>query len=132
MASIVQDIAVWDYSGPQGSKELEFVEASTISRTKSRARVKTMNRARRALAYQSGTEEVELSLTVVPQLVNPEVDWKKAWKDDELFDMTAELGLDGVREGIRDCIVSDVNDTHNENGEARQEVSIMGLVTRDE
>jgi len=132
MAATVQDIAVWDYNGPQGSRELQFVESSSINRTKSRSRVKTMNRSRRALAFQSGTEEVSVSFTVVPQHTNPEVDWIKAWRNDELFDLTAERGLDGAREKIRDCIVSDVSDSHNENGEARQEVTIEGLVTRDE
>ena len=129
MAISVQDILVVDYDGPQGSKELETVESANVNRTKTRSRVKTMNRARRAIAFQSGTEEVEVTLTVVPELVDPEVDWVKAWKDDEIFGLTVERGLNGTREQIRDCQVESVNDTFNEAGEARQEVSIMGLAS---
>ena len=128
MASQVQDIAVLEDNGPQGSVELETVESATVNRTKSRARVKTMNRQRRAIAFQTGTEEVSISLTVVPELFNPEVNWEQAWKEDEEFQLTIEKGLDGGRAIITDCLVSDVHDTFNENGEARKEVSIEVLL----
>jgi len=132
MARAVQDILVLEYNGPQGNVELETVESSTLNRSKSRTRIKTMNRGRQAIAFQSGVEEVSMTLTVVPELQNPEVDWVLAWKNDELFELVGEKGIDGKRELIQDCIVSDVNDTHNENGEARQEVSVEGLVSLDE
>ena len=132
MAIPFQDIAVWEYAGPQGSKELRTIESSSIDRSKSRSRVNTMNRSRRAIGIQSGTEEVGLTLTVVPELVVTEVDWKLAWKNDEVFTLVVEKGLGGVREKISDCMVESVNDSHNEAGEARQEVTIVGLTTRDE
>lgn len=132
MSRSVQDILVVDYNGPQGNVELSTVEAATLNRTKSKSRVKTMNRLRRSIAFQTGTEEVEVSLTVVPELLNPEVNWVQAWKDDEEFLLTVEKGLGGVREQVIDCQVSDVNDTYNENGEARQEVTVMGLVSQEE
>lgn len=128
MARKVQDIAVIEYNGPQGSVELETVESATINRTKSRSRVKTMNRQRKAIAFQTGTEEVSVTLTVVPETFNAEVNWEQAWKLDEEFQLTVEKGLDGSREIITDCLVSDVNDTFNENGEARKEISIEGLL----
>ena len=132
MSRQVQDILVLDYNGPQGNVELTTVESATFNRTKTKARVKTMNRGRRAIAFQTGTEEATVTLTVVPELVDPEVNWVKAWKDDEEFLLTVEKGLDGVREQLQDCQVSDVNDTFNEAGEARQEVTIEGLVPVEE
>lgn len=128
----VQDIAVWEYAGPQGSVELAMVEQSSIDRSKSRTKVKTMNRNRRPIAHQSGTAEVGITLTVVPELANPEVDWLKAWNDDEVFTLVGEKGLEGAREKFSDCMVESVNDSHNENGEARQEVQISALVARAE
>jgi hypothetical protein len=128
----MQDILVVDYSGPQGSVELETVESATVNRTKSRSRVKTMNRGRRAIAFQSGTEEVSVSLTVVPELGDLEVDWRVAWDLDEIFALAIEKGLEGSREQIIDCMVVSVNDTFNEAGEARQEVEIEGLRSRGE
>ncbi len=132
MAREMQDILIIDYSGPQGSVELETVESANVNRSKSRARVKTMNRNRRSIAFQSGTEEVSVSLTVVPEKGDQEVDWRVAWDLDEIFALAMEKGLNGKREQIIDCIVADVNDTFNEAGEARQEVTIEGLRTRAE
>ena len=103
------------------------MESATLNRTKTKSRVKTMNRNRRAIAFQTGTEEVTVTLTVVPELVDPEVNWVQAWSRDEEFQLTVEKGLGGVREQVIDCQVSDVNDTYNEAGEARQEVTIEGL-----
>ena len=128
MARAVQDIAIIEYNGPQGSVELETVESATLNRTKSKTRVKTMNRRRRAIAFQTGTQEATVTLTIIPELANPEVDWVLAWNNDEAFQLTFEKGLDGNREIMTDCEISDVNDTFNENGEARQEVSVEVLV----
>jgi hypothetical protein len=132
MSRLVQDIMVADYAGPQGNFELNTVESATLNRTKSKSRVKTMNRQRRAIAFQTGTPEVTLTLTVVPELANTEVNWVQSWNLDEEFTMTIEKGLGGVREQVQDCQVSDVNDTFNENGEARQEVTIEGLLPIEE
>lgn len=132
MGRSMQDIMIVDYSGPQGSVELTTVESATLNRTKSRTRAKTMNRTRRPIGWQSGVEEATLTLTVIPELVKPEVNWVQAWKQDEEFTCTMEKGLDGVREQVQDCIVSDVNDTFNEAGEARQEVTVEGLVAIEE
>jgi hypothetical protein len=132
MSRAMQDIAVVDYDGPQGSKELSTVESASINRTKPKSRVKTMNRSRRAIGMQTGTEEVSISLTVVPELENTEVNWLQAWKDDEEFTLTIEKGIDGTREQIQDCQVSDVNDSFSESGEARQEISIEGISAIEE
>lgn len=128
----MQDILIVDYSGPQGSVELSTAESANVNRSKSRSRVKTMNRQRRAIAFQSGTEEVSVSLTIIPEKGDQEVDWRVAWDLDEIFTLAIEKGLEGKREQIIDCIVADVNDTFNENGEARQEVTIEGLRARGE
>jgi len=132
MARDMQDILIVDYSGPQGSVELSTAESANVNRSKSRSRVKTMNRQRRAIAFQSGTEEVSVSLTIIPEKGDQEVDWRVAWDLDEIFTLAIEKGLEGKREQIIDCIVADVNDTFNENGEARQEVTIEGLRARGE
>lgn len=132
MARKVQSVLIVDYNGPQGSRELATVEDATVNRSKPRNKVKTMNRDRVPIAFQSGTEDVNVSLTVVPELLNPEVDWHKAWKEDEEFTLTIEKGLNGVREQIVDCQVSDINDTANENGDSRLEITIEGLVSRNE
>ncbi len=128
MARDVQDIAVIEYNGDQGSVELETVESATLNRTKSKARVKTMNRNRQAIAFQTGTQEATVTLTVIPELLNPEVDWDLAWQNDEKFLLTFEKGDGGNRELLTGCEISDVNDTFNEAGEARKEVSIEVLV----
>lgn len=132
MARKVQQILLVEYSGPQGSRELETVEDATINRTKPKNKVKTMNRERVPIAHQSGTMDVGVTLTVIPELVDPEVNWFKAWDDDEVFTLVIEKGLDGVREQITDCEVSDVNNTANEDGAARLEVTISGLIAREE
>lgn len=132
MSRFVEDVLILDYSGPQGNVELEQVESATVNRTKSKTRVKTMNRRRAALAFQTGTEEVEISLTVVPELVDPEVNWISAWKNDEEFLLVGERGLNGTRETYRDCQISSCNNTYNENGEARLEVSVMALTSREQ
>ena len=132
MARKVQSILIVDYNGPQGSKELTTVEDATINRSKPKTKVKTMNRDRVPIGFQTGTEDVNVSMTVIPELLNPEIDWHKAWKDDEEFTLVIEKGLEGVREQITDCQVSDVNDTANENGDARIELTIEGLISRNE
>lgn len=132
MARKVQDILIVEYNGPQGSIELTTVEDANITRSKPKNKVKTMNRAKAAIAMQTGTEDVSLTMTIVPELKNTEVDWHKAWKDNEVFTLVVERGLDGVREQMVDCECSDVNDTHNENGDSRQEITVQGLVSRQE
>jgi hypothetical protein len=132
MSRAMQDILVIDYNGPQGSKELETVESASVNRNKSRSRVKTMNRQRRSIGFQSGTEEVTISLSVIPEKLDPEIDWVKAWREDEEFSLAIEKGLGGRREQLIGCLVVSVNSSHNENGEARDEVEVEGLRTRDE
>lgn len=132
MSREMQDILVVDYNGPQGNVELTVVESATLNRTNPLTRVKTMNRQRRAIAFQRGTREVTITLTIVPERLNPEVDWVKAQDQDEEFILTVEKGLDGIREQLQDCKVSDVNDTFNENGEARQEVTVEALLNIQE
>ena len=132
MARSMQDILIVDYDGPQGSRELSTVESASVNRTKSRSRVKTMNRERRAIAFQSGTEEVSVTLSVIPEKLDAEVDWRRAWDLDEVFKLTVEKGIDGHREAIIDCMVVSANDSFNENGEARLEVEIEGLRARAE
>jgi len=132
MGREMQDILIVDYSGPQGSVELETVESANVNRSKSKSRAKTMNRQRRAIAFQTGTQEVSVSLTIIPEKGDQEIDWRKAWEDEEIFTLVIEKGLEGKREQIIGCEVSDVNDTYNEAGEAREEVSIEGLRTRAE
>lgn len=127
-----QDICIVDYSGPQGSKELQLVESANVTRQKNKARVKTMNRQRRAIGMQTGTADVSVTLTVIPDVVDPEVDWHKSWSNDEVFSLTIEKGLDGVRELIQGCEVSSINNTYSESGEAREEISIEGLVSINE
>lgn len=122
-----QDILIVDYNGPQGSVELEFCESADVKRSKSRSRVKTMNRKRRAIAIQSGTEEVGISLSIVPQLVDPEVDWNQAYDRDEVFSLATERGLGGKREQLIDCMVESTSDSYSESGEARESVEIIGL-----
>ncbi len=132
MSREMQDILVVDYNGPQGNVELTTIESATLNRTNPLTRVKTMNRARRAIAFQRGTREVTATLTVVPEKTNPEVNWVRAQDRDEEFVLTVEKGLEGVREQLQDCKVSDVNDTFNENGEARQEVTVEALLNIEE
>lgn len=132
MSRKVQDLLIVDYNGPQGSKELETVEDASINRSKPRTKTKTMNRARVPIGFQTGTEDVNVTLTIIPELVDPEIDWHKAWKEDEEFQLTIEKGLDGVREQIVDCMVADINDTANEGGESRTEVTVEGLISRNE
>lgn len=132
MSRAVQQILIVEYNGPQGSKELETVEDANVTRSKPRNKVKTMNRSRTPIAHQTGTEDVGVTLTIIPELVNPEINWHKAWKDDEEFDLVIEKGLEGLREVIFDCQVSDVNNTANEDGAARLEVTISGLVSIEE
>jgi len=133
MSRQVQDIAVWDYDGPQGSFGLELVESSTVNRSTARTRVKTMNRQRRPIAFQSGVKDVSITLSVIPETgKSTEVNWTKALDNDEYFTLVAEKGIDGLREQFQDCMVVSVNDSHNENGEARQEVSIEGLIAVEE
>lgn len=124
-----QDILIVDYNGPQGSVELNMCESADISRSKSRTRTKTMNRLRQAVGMQSGTEEVGISLSIVPELVNPEVDWRKSWKVDEVFSLVVEKGLNGRREQLLYCMVESVNDSYSESGEARESVEVAALLS---
>lgn len=132
MGTELQEILVVDYNGPQGSKELGEVDNADVSRTKSRKRVSTMNRKRRSIGFQSGTEEVSVSISVIPPKHDPEVDWIKAWREDEEFSLVIEKGIDGKREQIIDCMVESANSSANEAGEARLAVEIIGLRTLDE
>jgi hypothetical protein len=132
MARKVQSILIVDYNGPQGSRELTTVEDATINRSKPRTKVKTMNRDRVPIAFQTGTEDVNVSMTIIPELNDPEIDWHRAWKNDEEFQLVIEKGLEGTREQIVDCLVADINDTANENGDARIELTIEGLISRNE
>ena len=132
MSRNTQEICIFDYDGPQGSKELTRVESSTINRSKSKSRLDTMNRRRESVGFQSGTQEVSITLTIIPQLIDPEVDWERAWLNEEIFNLAMEKGLEGRRELAINCEIESVNDTHNAAGEARQEVTIQATLTRPE
>ena len=132
MSRKVQSILLVEYNGAQGSRELQMVEDASINRSKPKSKAKTMNRDRVPVAFQTGTEEVNVTLTVIPELANPEIDWHKAWKDEEEFQLTIEKGIDGVREQLVDCTVSDINDSANENGDSRLEITVEALISRNE
>lgn len=132
MATDLQEISLIRYIGPQGSVELQTCEELTVDRAKPRTRANVMRPSRAPIGWQSGSPEVSLSLTIIPELVSPEVDWVKAWNDDEIFLLAIEFGDGGQIEQFVDCIVTDVSSTNNEAGEARTEVSIDCLVSEQE
>lgn len=129
MARELQDRAIVEYSGPQGSVELQTCTQARVSRSKTTNRRAGMNRSSGALGFQRGKEQVSGSLTIAPELGDPEVDWRKAWKDDEVFELVIEKGLDGKREQLVDCMVESVDDDFDDDGNATLEVSFQALRT---
>lgn len=125
MARDLQDRAIVEYSGPQGSVELQTCTQLTVDRTKTTNRRAGMNRSKGSLGFQRGKQQVSLTLTIAPELGDPEIDWVKAWRDDEYFTLVQEKGLDGERERFRDCIVESVNDSYDDDGNAQLEVSVQ-------
>lgn len=130
MPNEFEDVLVCEYNGAYGktgSVELQTVETATINRSKTRTAVTTMRRVRAPAGFQSGAEQVSIELTYVPEKLDAEVDWPAVWKNDEVFLFVAEHGLEGRREQFPSCMVSDINDTYNAQGEARKTVSIVPL-----
>ena len=127
MARALQDIIITSYNGPQGSVQLETGQSATINRSKERRKAHTMRPGRIPIGFQSGPQDVTINVTVIPELVDYEVDWVKAWLDDEVFGLSYELGEGGLTEEAPTCMVADANNSADQDGNATLELTISVL-----
>lgn len=123
----LQDILILEYNGPQGAVILDTPQQATINRSKERRVVHAMRPGRIPVGFQSGPQNVSISMTVTPELVDYEVDWVQAWLQDEVFGLTYEKGEGGLREHAPHCMVQDANSSADAEGNATLELEIMVL-----
>lgn len=117
----------------EGKGAVEYEEAATltVNRTKDRKVVNTMNRRRRGKGYRSASAAFTWEMTVPREVQGlGATDWIQMWDDDEIFQITYEMGNGGKRRSIIDAIVNEANDTFNEDGEAMLTLSGFALDDR--
>lgn len=119
------DIIVVEYSGPQGAFELEMVENASRSLSKARNRRRLAN-TRRSSVVQHGGVEATCRITYVPERLDRQVNWTQAWLNDEKFELTFEIGIDGeAREKAVGCYVTSIDDSASSEGDATKEVEVF-------
>jgi hypothetical protein len=113
------------YSG--GAKELRTVVEVTVDIKDPKAPVKTMNRARRSIGFTRGVPEIDLTLSVVDLVGNPEVDWTAILMSGEEFMFTYETGIGGKRQTVSPCVISEISKPFKEDGIVRYSVKMIGI-----
>lgn len=111
----------------RGLVEIDDPAKLTVNRSKERKVVNTMNRARRGKGYRTATAAFTFELEVPRSMQGHQIDWLQMWDDDEMFDISYEMGEGGQRRTLRDAIIGEVNDTFSEDGEATTTISGMAL-----
>lgn len=112
-----------------GVVELQDIQELSVTTTKERNRVNTMNRRRLARGYRSATKTVSGSLSVA-RAVSPEVDFHTLFENDELFQLYVEWADGGQRRQIVDCLISEIEAGANEAGEPTWDISFEAIDDR--
>ncbi len=126
MALDITEIALLEYTGPQGNIPFENAMSAELTRDYPRNAVKTMNRSRRAIAFQSGVPDFSISTTVKEERVlsGATVDWLQAANTNEVFSIVVEHGINGRREIFQSCVITAVSHSYDAEGDASLDVTI--------
>ena len=130
MSLPVVDIAPVTIQTSAGTKELRTIVEVTVDVKDPKAPVKTMNRNRRSIAFTRGVPEVDLTLSVVDLVGEPEVDWEGLLFSGEEFMFTYEKGIGGKRNTVSPAVVSEISEPFKEDGVVRYSVKIIGTDVR--
>jgi hypothetical protein len=129
--SNITDKALITFSGPQRgggiTKELYMITSVSPSHSKAQNKVYTMNPEGRAVGYQQGPEDSNMTLEVVHEKENPEIDWFYIWDNNLEFSLTIEQGDGGDRRQYLQCRVGDISDSYSAEGEVTKSVEVMCL-----
>lgn len=121
------DIALLQIGRADGSLvTLDDVVDFSVDITDNSSVKKTMNRKRRARGHVRGVDEFTGSLTVAKRVV-PELDWRKMFRNKEIFQIFYDEAEDGQRFHVVDCKISDVGNKASESGDSDLEISFMAL-----
>jgi|SRR5215207_3701453 len=114
----------------RGVRDLLHPSTFKVTRTATSTAVKTMNRTREAVGYTHASREYTFELETPQPKAGLEVDWRQIWADKEVFDIIRELGDGGRRHTSRSCVVNEIEEGYNENGEATFRISGVCLSDR--
>jgi|GEM_PF-2334138 len=123
MAREVVDIAIIELDG----REVQSIVSLDITQSNPNAEaVPTMRRKRRAIGYKRGVPEFRVRIEA-KELVPPEIDWYGLERTGKLFLIAYEENEDGNRFHLQDCLVIEVNKSHNANGESVINAELLAL-----
>lgn len=128
MSRDLVDIALVELNG----QELQTVRGGTFTKNDPKAPVKTMRRKRRAIGYTRGVPDYTVSLECTQLFGDPEVDWDALQKSGDEFLLVIEKAIDGKRRQFIDCVVDDISEPYDSDGESRITVSIKALDEKPE
>jgi hypothetical protein len=127
MATQYVDVALIEIEGPfLGAVTLRDIVSLSIGDNTPRKKVKTMTRRKVPRGYRMGTKEVTAELTS-EIAISPEIDWYGIKDRDEEFTITYERAEDGIRRQLVDCIIEELSEEHNEDGESQLKISLQVL-----
>ncbi len=117
-----------DYSG--GRKVLRTPSNLEVGTTKEKKPIAGMTSEAVDLGYTTSNKKVTWSIEVPIPKGEPEVDWEKVRDDDEEFMLTWKRDRGGKKRQLVDCVVNEVTETANTEGEAVWKVSGLALDNR--
>jgi hypothetical protein len=127
----ITDRALVSIECSQFAGELETLMEFKVNTSDKKTPVKTLNRARRAIAYTRGTPDFTWTASAVVAPTNPEVDWQALALSREKFQFYFQRNEDGDRFHCRDCCVDEVGEPYSEGGETKIDLS-GGMLDRVE
>jgi hypothetical protein len=130
----ITDRALVSIECSQFAGELESLLEFKVTTSDKKAPVKTMNRARRAIAITRGTPDFTWTSTAVIAPSNPEIDWNQLALDGRsghYFQFYYQRNEDGDRFHCVDCWIDDVGEPYSEGGDMKVDLS-GGMLDRVE
>jgi hypothetical protein len=127
MSRDVEEVAYVELAG----QSLVSVKTFSIAVADPGTIVKTMTRRRRAIGRTNGVPDFNITMTVA--MLNPaEVDWRKWLRDKDERMMAYERSASGTRVQLRDCVLEEINEQYDADGNAELSLTITALDEKDE
>jgi hypothetical protein len=128
MANEYVDIALLRVIRKSGGKiDCEDIVDFKPTVTTEKKVVNTMNRKRIARGYTASTTAITWEITVPLRKEKPEFDWRRAARENEVFDLVVEEADGGRRRTYVDCVANECSPEFQEAGETRMTVSGLAL-----
>lgn len=120
------DIALVKIETLADSKRLFDVRGIDVSTTKETTAVACMNQRRVARGWTRKTKAVEATIRIALSST-PEVEWEDLLDSDEEFTISFQRGPGGQTRQLVGCIVDDVGEAYEADGEPTFDVHVMAL-----